>query len=170
MKTIPRILVSLVFASQCVAAEQLPLVHAKTSPLVLTRVERTNGIYAEFRGRIWVTGTLLAEWYGDNADQPEYLLIPDLKSSKRLPHFARYGVRWVEVVNGKDAFGRAGGTRVAVRHSEGEIRTLKITGSFEVSNYVVGVDCDSPWARAVVVRVNMPDQRLVAALNSPERC
>ena len=117
-----------------------------------------------------MTGSLIVEWYGKDDSRPEYLLVPNHESQKRLPHFARYGVRWIDVTNGEDAFQRAGGALVAVRGTKDGILFAKITGSFEISNYVVGVECDSPWARAVILITDIPNQALVASLNSPERC
>jgi len=158
--------------SQPTAADELPLalVHAKSSPLKVSRVVRENDLFAEFKGTIWVTGSLIVEWYGNDKSEPEYLLVPDRESKKRLPHFARYSVRWIGITNGEEAFQRAGGNIVAVRGNSGDAKFSKITGSFEISNYVVGVECDSPWARAVIVRSDIPNQSLVAGLNSPERC
>jgi len=170
MKKLSLILVASLLTSQIAAAAQLTLVHAKSSPLKLARIERTNDLFAEFKGNIWVTGTLIAESHGEGNAGTEYLLVPDRDSRGRLPHFYRYGVQWINVINGQDAFQRAGGTTVAVRKTEDEVRFAKITGSFQISNYIVGVECDAPWARAVIVKVDIPDQRLVATLNSPDRC
>lgn len=172
MNRIPLVLLTLLVTSLSTVADESPiaLVHAKNSPLTVSKVVRKNGLFAEFKGKIWVTGSLIVEWYGNNDSKPEYLLIPDEKSKIHLPHFSRYRVQWIDVSNGEEAFQRAGGSLIAVRGNEDGVRFIKITGSFEISNYVVGVDCDSPWARAVVLRTDIPNQALVASLNPPERC
>jgi hypothetical protein len=170
MKNFFLALVALLLILQSAIADQLPLVHTESLPLKISRIVRKDDLFAEFKGTIWVTGSLIVERRGSGNDEPEDLLIPDQASRKRLPHFARYGVQWIDVTNGKDAFQRADGAIVAVRGTDQEVRFEKITGAFKISNYVVGVKCDSPWARAIILQVNISNQNLVAALNSPERC
>jgi hypothetical protein len=123
---------------------------------------------------MWVTGTLVAEWPSaiDPAaiKTPDYVLIPDSRSAKILPHFTNYRVQWIEIQNGLDALQMAAGTDTSQRLVTRNARVVKITGLFLIERYVVGVECDTPWARAIVVNVKIPDQGLVAFLDRPETC
>lgn len=169
MSNIVIFILAIALTFPALGAERLRLIQPKAATLKVAKIDYSSGPVAEFKGRMWVTGTLVVKWGGEKSVEPEYLLIPDHQSRQRLPHFVRYGVTWIEVKNGVEALSMARGADFARRASEWQKETVKLTGAFEIDSYVVGVECDAPWARASVARVNIPKQQL-AALSGPEGC
>jgi hypothetical protein len=158
------------------------LVQPKGSSLKLAKLERDTDLVAAFDGQISVTGALIARWIraGGAGVQniPEILLVPDPKSRNVLPYFKikdpphvlTYKVRIIEIQNGPEALRMAVGAEKAERLIKGTVKTLKVTGSFILEKYSVGVECDAPWARAVVAKANVPDPFKIASAKIPEGC
>jgi hypothetical protein len=150
--------------------ERHPLVQPRGTELVLRKVQRVNDLYAEFTGTVEVTGTMMGWWPGGatntNYKEPEYLLIPDNESKARLPHFLlndppyshSYNIRDITVTNGPAALREAVGSDSLKRLLERRVNHIRVTGKFSLSKYVVGVECDAPWARATVVKSQLPEQ------------
>lgn len=165
----------LAFAAQAGSAEhKLALVQPKQSSLMLSKVERKVDLFAEFKGRTRISGTLVAEWIGGkdnvNYQKPDYSLVPDSESVRRLPHFSGYRVRFIELSNGPAALEIAAGKDKADQLLKRRIGMVEVTGSFVVEKYVVGVECDASWAKATVVSANVPNRDFAAVLQPIETC
>ena len=169
MKTLVLALVAFFCIGALAQEARIPLVQPRPSTLVLERVTAINQHHAEFKGAIWVRGTLYADWSQANSSPVELRLVPDGASRKRLPHFARYGVTWIEVKNGTEAlkmsFSASEYKRVLAR--EGSM--AHVTGEWEISGYAVGIECDSPYAYATIVKTKIPAHKL-AGIQRPETC
>lgn len=165
----------LTLAAAVTATEyRIALVQPKETPLVLAKIVRERDLYAEYRGEVEVSGTLLAEWPDGkdnrNYKEPDYWLVPDASSAARLPHFARYGVRQIELKNGAVALRLAVGDAKAESLLNRKVARVKASGSFLVRDYSVGVECDAPWAKATMVSATIPDQGYAAVLRPIETC
>jgi hypothetical protein len=164
------LIVALAISSSAIADSRIPLVQPKASPLKLASVTTKEQHEATFSGEIWVTGTLYAEWYGRSKPTVEYKLIPDTKSRKMLPHFARYGVTWVGITNGQAALQMAVPPATFQRVTDRQVKLFKVTGAWKIDSYTVGIECDAPYAYATVLAADIPDQSLVASINRPHTC
>jgi hypothetical protein len=178
------LLITLVFScAQATAGdERMRLVEPRETELTLLKLVREIDLSASYSGRIWITGTFVGRWPLGATDlrekEPEYLLVPDRKSIEKLPYFVlkeppyfnRYKVRAISVVNGKQALHRAVSEADARRLLERRVNHVRSSGSFLIEEYVVGVECDAPWARAVLVRSELPEQLAFAHRAVPEGC
>ena len=157
------------------------LVQPTGPQLTLQKLVRTNDLFAKFSGQIWVTGTVIGRWpegaTNVNHKEPDYLLVPDRDSVAKLPYFVlreppyfnQYKVRSIDLVNGVDALRLAVGESQVRRLLERRVNHVRATGRFLIEQYVVGVECDAPWARAVLVEAQLPEQS--AMYNAiPEGC
>jgi hypothetical protein len=145
---------------------------AKTG-LHLVKIE-DDGLTAKFSGSTWVAGTVTAHWLGENdetatEDDLEVLLVPSDEAVKRLPHFARYPLTEIYVINDKEAIERIFGAAAALRMSQRKIHSLRARGRFLIGDYEVGVECDAPWASARILRAEIPGRRL-AGEDDDEGC
>lgn len=167
--------VILTLSFQSISAEhKIALVQPKENSLVLAKVERRIDLFAEFKGRTNISGTLVAEWVGGkdnfNYKEPNYSLVPDAGSIRRLPHFSGYHVRFIEINNGPAALALAAGRDKTDLLLERKIARVKVTGSFVVDKYIVGVECDASWAKATLIFANVPNRDFAAILQPIETC
>jgi hypothetical protein len=165
-----------------VAGERLPLVQPANSGLVLAKLVRQNDLSATFSGEVRVSGTFMGIWpegaTNKNYTEPDYLFVPDKESSNRLPHFALrepphahdYKVNWVTITNGRDALKQAAGSERVARLLQRRVNHVRVTGAFVIGEFVVGVECDAPWARAKLLAAELPDQVAVKHSARPETC
>lgn len=180
MKKLAIAFLGTVIALSAASAEEeiSKLIQPKGSGLTVSKIQRDDGLLAEFNGQVWVTGTLIAEWLGGIGNIYEYVLIPDATSIKRLPYFTikdpphilSYQVRTIDIQNGPEALIMAVGSEKAERLINRHMKVLKVTGSFLLERYSVGVECDAPWARATIVKTKVPNPDNVARLEIPEGC
>ena len=156
------------------AEEKIALVQPKSARLALTKIIREHDLYAEYKGQIRISGVLVAEWVGgrDNVNykEPEYSIVPDRASTKRLPHFSGYSVRFIQLLNGKEALTMAAGSADTERLLNRKTAQIKVAGSFVISGYSVGVECDASWAKAKLIRADIPAKRLAAIAQPIEEC
>ena len=164
------------------AGERMRLVQPKDTELTLLKLVRGEDLSASYSGRLWISGTFVGRWPLGATDlrekEPEYLLVPAQESIDRLPYFVlkeppyfnRYKVRAISLVNGREALRRAVTEAEARRLLERRVNHVRSTGSFLIEAYVVGVECDAPWARAVLVRSELPEQLASAHRAVPEGC
>jgi hypothetical protein len=164
------------------AGERLPLVQPTDSGLVLAKLVRQRDLSATFSGESRVSGTFMGFWPGGATNrkhnEPDYLFIPDKQTSNRLPHFALreapyahdYKVRWVTVTNGQAALKQAAGSDRVAKLLQRRVNHVRITGFFVIGEFVVGVECDAPWARAKLFTAELPDQVAVKHAFPPETC
>jgi len=116
-------------------------------------------------------GTFISELDG-------YVLIPDGRSTAKLPHFVlkaspnflQYKVGSIAIQNGPDALQMMVRTGPVKRLSSRKIDRVKVTGSFLIERYAVGVECDAPWAQAVIVKAVLPEQMASMHRRAPETC
>jgi hypothetical protein len=163
------------------AEERMHLVQPNGGGLALVQLERENNLFAKFSGQTWVTGTFVGHWPGgtkSKATTPEYLLVPDKSSSAGLPYFVlkeppyfhRYLVDAIDVENGETTLHMVISQEKADRLLKRKVDAVRATGRFLVENFIVGVECDAPWARAVLVKAQLPSQVAVLHQTVPERC
>ncbi|MDP3701619.1 MAG: hypothetical protein Q8R72_12020 [Hylemonella sp.] len=161
--------------------QRMHLVQPKGPELALTKLVRTNDLFAEFSGQVWVAGTVVGRWPAGatnlNYKEPDYLLVPDQDAAAQLPYFVlreppyfnQYKVRSIELINGAKALRIAAGEERTRRLLERRVNHVRVSGRFLIEQYVVGVECDAPWAKAILVKAELPEQ--AAASNAvPEGC
>lgn len=163
------LVIAIFFAASACAEQRISLIQPEGTPLKVSTVTTKNEHYAEFAGEIWITGTLYVEWYGKRNPTAEYRLIPDVNSRRMLPHFSRYGVTWIGIKNGLSALEMAVPPSIFQRVSERQVKLFKVTGTWKLSHYSVGIECDAPYAYADVLAVKIP-QDLIASIPRPQTC
>lgn len=146
------------------------LVQPKGAALVLTKLVRTNDLFATFSGQVWVTGTVIGRWSTgamNLADKkPDYLLVPDYGAVNQLPYFVlreppyfnQYKVRSIELLNGAQALRIAVGEEQVRRLLERRVNHVRVNGRFLIDQYAVGVECDAPWAKALLVKAELTER------------
>ena len=162
--------------------ERMRLVHPKGTHLTLMELKREQDLYAKFSGQVWVTGTFVGRWpdgaKNSNYESPDYILVPDKIAIAKLPYFFlreppyfnRYRVESIEIINGEVALRRAVGNADARRLLQRKVDSVSATGEFLIEGYIVGVECDAPWARAKLVQAKLPDQVALAKGQVPDGC
>jgi len=177
------LLISFLFAWSLATAkeQQIRLVHPKGSNLKLIEIKRDAELFAKFKGQSWISGTFVAKWPEGSDNQTskniEYFLVPDSASISKLPYFElkdppyflRYRVKTIELQNGENALRITVSKKQADNLLEHKTNKVKTTGGFLIEAYVVGVECDAPWARANLVKFKKPD-KLASNLKEPEGC
>lgn len=171
MKSIAALATLFFFHAAVVAEDQrMHLIQPKGTELVLLKLGQDNDLYAKYAGHVWVSGSVVGRWPAAATNmsdkEPDYLLIPDQASGAQLPYFVlrehpyfnQYRVRSITLLNGPQAVRLAVGEQQARRLHERRVNHVRATGRFLIEQYVVGVECDAPWARAVLVRAELPDQ------------
>lgn len=144
------------------------LVQPTGTSLKLVDLRNTQELRAEFSGAVWIEGTLIVEWT-DGSERaanpaPEYRIVPKATSKARLPYFVvndppyrnSYKVRSIEIENGDEALLLAIGREAAERFIEQKRSVVRVTGRFQLEAFSVGVECDAAWAKAKVLRVQLP--------------
>jgi hypothetical protein len=165
------------------AADQyMRLVRPTGASIKLVQLQQQNDLSAKFEGQLWVTGTFIAVWPGGAKamayKEPDYMLVPDAASVAKLPHFVlhtpkqviRYKVKAIDLQNGEAALRMTILGVQADRLLNREIDSVRATGRFLVDSYVVGVECDAPWARGVLIKTDLPKKEVLAHRSGPERC
>jgi len=167
------LLMLILFATSMASAEGrgMHLIHPQGSGLVLTVLERDGDLHATFAGQTWVFGTVIGRWPDGATNRhykdPEFVLVPDPESVEKLPYFLlrqppyfhRYKVRYVELMNGPAALRIAAGDAPVRRLLQRRVNHVTVSGRFLMEHYTVGVECDTPWARAVLLKAEPLEQR-----------
>lgn len=155
---------------------------ATASDLKLTELKNKDDLLAKFSGQTWVTGTFVVRWpagAGATAYKtPDYVLVPDPAAISILPHFRiidppfkhSYKVKDIEIQNGAVALRLAFTEATAKKILERKANSIRVTGRFLIESYEVGVECDAPWARASLVKADLPDQLAVVHRKVEEGC
>ncbi|MBX9660286.1 MAG: hypothetical protein K2X00_17140 [Nitrospiraceae bacterium] len=150
--------------------------------MTLVQLQREDDLFAKFSGQTWVTGTVVGRWPAGAKNTaykaPEYMLVPDARSVAKLPYFQlkdpsyfnKYRVQVIDLQNGESAIRMAVGAEKAERLLMRKTNVVRATGKFLIESFVVGVECDAPWARGILVKAEVPTQ--IAAIHQavPERC
>lgn len=167
----------------CIADDTIRLVQpiATLGELQVTEL-KNNESFAKLKGQVWVTGTFIAQWPAGasamQAEPPEYILVPDRSSRSRLPYFNlssptfkhAYKVTTIDLQNGEEALRIAFPSAEVQRLLGRKVESVRLTGRFLIAEYEVGVECDAPWAHAVLLKTNIPTQVAQIHLKLPERC
>lgn len=174
----------LLLSAYCLAEDAIRLVRPKATSdeLHVAELKTESGASAKLKGQVWVSGTFIARWpAGASAMEsgpPEYMLILDKRSVSKLPYFhlrtptlqLAYKVTAIDLENGEDAL-RMAFSEASVQKLLGrKVDSVRLTGSFFIKDYEVGVECDAPWARAVLLKTNIPNQVAQIYKTAPERC
>jgi hypothetical protein len=159
----------------------LVVVRPEKSPLKLAAVT-DHGLTARFSGAITIDGVFVARWAAPddekNADELLFSLYPTAEFKRSLPHFANppsSSYRWsyepgvIDVANAEATLRKLVGRDRAERLLKRKIERIELVGSFKISAYEVGVECDSPWARAEIDRY-LPVKRVITANTDVARC
>nr|WP_315478950.1 hypothetical protein [uncultured Rhodoferax sp.] len=146
------------------------LVQPSKSSLKLVQLKSSQELLAEFSGRLWIEGTLFGVW-AEGSDRlaettPEYTLVPNAGSRAKLPHFVindpphlnSYKVKSIEIKNGEEALRFAIGRNAIQRFIEKKTGFVRATGRFQLEEFSVGVECDAAWAKAKVLRMQLPEK------------
>jgi hypothetical protein len=164
------------------AGERLTLVQPKNSGLTLIKVNKKDDLFAKFSGQVRVSGTFMGIWpegaTNGNYKEPDFLFVPDKESSAQLPHFVlreppyfnSYPVRSVTVMNGLEALKEAAGAESVARLLQRRVNHVRVTGYFVLEDFVVGVECDAPWARAKLLKAELPEQVAIKHAFAPQGC
>jgi hypothetical protein len=155
---------------------------ATASDLHLVELKKKDNLFAKFDGEVWLRGTFVVRWPAGAAatayKTPDYILVPDRTSIAKLPYFVlnvppfknSYKIRTIEIQNGEEAL-RIAFTDEDVRKILGrKVNAIRVTGKFLIDAYVVGVECDAPWARAVLIKVDLQNQLAQAHQRVQEGC
>jgi hypothetical protein len=152
------------------ADSRLALVQPQASGMLLAKRGQDgnpDAPYAEFKGRPWVTGTLVAQWIvgvdEEEANTFDVRLVPDKKAVKLLPYFSGYPVEDIIPENPKAALKMAFDVKTLGRLERKEILVARAIGTFQVTRYRVAVDCDAPWSQAMILKAKIPKAPLRAA-------
>jgi len=163
-------------ARPALAGEGLALVRPSASAhaLKVTRIDRQSGSMAEFKGRVRITGLFIAQWLtGVDEESDNTLdvrLVPDSASAAALPFFQGYAVHKIDVANEDRVLLQVFGTKVLARLRRKELKYVGASGSFWIEGYVVGVDCDTSWARASMTPVRIAKPLQLAGERFPVAC
>ena len=145
-------------------------------------VNKTGDLYAKFNGQVWIDGTFVVRWpAGASAKaykNPDYVLIPDRTAASNLPYFVisdptfrnSYKIRNIELLNGEEALHIAFTDAQAAKILGRKVDAVRVSGKFLIEGYVVGVECDAPWAKANLVNAELPEQVGLAHRKVPEGC
>jgi hypothetical protein len=181
-KVVAVALLLVTWGSVLAGGDDLQLVQPNGSGLKLAVLKTHEGSDARFTGHAWVTGRFVAWWPAGSRElldkTPEYLLVPDAKSTDKLPHFTllyehklvRYPVKTVSLTNGEDVLVSIVGEGRARQLLDRHVDSVDATGRFLVEEYEVGVECDAAWAHAKIVRAVLPHELFAGKADVPEGC
>lgn len=150
--------------SPAIAADNsnLTLVVPKTSGLSLSAVIHRPTEDASFSGKVWVRGLLIAQWpadlkHMDPRDQIEVTIKLDKNEFKHLPYYVwpqwkrSYIPDTVDILNHDEAITMAFPKKLSVKILNKKIQLVKVHARFLLGNYHIGVECDAPWAHAILL-------------------
>jgi hypothetical protein len=164
------------------AGERLTLVQPKSSGLTLVKVTTENDLFAKFSGQARVSGTFMGVWpegaTNRNYKEPDFLFLPNKETSALLPHFVlrqppyfnSYRVRSITVTNGLGALNEAAGAEKVAKLLQRRVNHVRVTGHFVLEEFIVGVECDAPWARAKLLKAELPEQVAIKHAFAPTGC
>jgi hypothetical protein len=176
------LLFALLSASATAQQGRVRLIHPEPRNLVAVSVSRVNDVHASFAGSQWVTGTVYGRWPGGALSKQfkdlDVIFVPDSATAAALPHLNithetgtnRHTVTVVDLLNGLEALRMAVSPDQYRRLLERRVNHVRATGRFLIESYVVGVECDAPWARARLVGAELPEQLAVRHIAIPETC
>lgn len=152
------------------AADTLPLQLPSQTSLKLAKLQKREHI-ASFQGTAEVVGRLVAQWVpGIDQTEPtdqEFRIYVDESVGRTLPAFEGYPVRKIDIVNGREALRKSVSPQAFGDFMRKKTLIVEATAVFRIKSYVVGVECDAQWARAIVTDVIRPE--LMASAADPIR-
>jgi hypothetical protein len=153
-----------------------PVVTPPASGLHLDRAMTERGPMAFFSGRLWVKGTLRAQWLEDSGIPDakrglDLVLVPDLGEADRLPHFGGYAATSIHIKNGEDAVTMAYGKDIASRLLDKHAADIvTVHGRFQLENYVIGIACDAQSTQARLVGTDALQAAAIGNVNVAIQC
>jgi hypothetical protein len=161
---------TLILGGQAWAADSLALQLPSKTSLKLAKLQKREHI-ASFLGTAEVAGRLVAQWVPDidqtEPTKQEFRIYVDESVAKTLPAFEGYPVRKIDIENGLEALRKAVSPQAYGDFMRKKALLVEATAVFRINSYVVGVECDAQWARAVVTDVTRPE--LLALARDPIR-
>jgi hypothetical protein len=151
---------TLFLSGQAWAAESLALQLPAKTNLKLAKLQKREHI-ASFIGTAEIAGRLVAQWVPDidqtEPNKQEFRIYVDDSAAKALPAFEGYPVRKIDIENGLEALRKAVTPQAYGDFVSKKALLVEATAVFRIKSYVVGVECDAQWARAVVIDVTRPE-------------
>jgi hypothetical protein len=162
--------VILALAGQSWAADTLALQLPDKTSLKLVKLQKREHI-ASFEGTTAVAGRLVAQWVPDTdqtePSKQEFRIYVDERVARTLPAFEGYPVRKIDIENGLEALRKAVSQQAYRDFARKKTLLVEATAVFSIKSYVVGVECDAQWARAIITHVDRPE--LLAQTRDPIR-
>lgn len=169
-------LLVLTLAPVALADGALPIVTPPGNGLHLDRSMPGRVPLAFFSGRLWVKGTLRAQWLEDSGIPDakrglDLVLLPDKGEAERLPHFGGYGVDVIHIKNGEDAVALAYGKDLAGRLlDKHEAGVITLHGRFQLESYVISIGCDTQLTQARLVGTDALQAPVNGNVNVATQC
>lgn len=129
-----------------------------------------------FSGKVWVKGTLRAQWLEDSGLPDakhglDLVLVPDKGEAERLPHFGGYAVDTIHIKNGEDAVAMAYGKDLAGRLlDKHDVKVLTVHGRFQLENYVIGIACEAQSTQARLAGTDALQPAVTGNVNVATQC
>jgi hypothetical protein len=162
--------VLLSLSGQSWAADTLPLSLPSQTSLKLAKLQKREHI-ASFHGTAEIAGRLVAQWVPKvdetKPTQQEFRIYVDERVARTLPAFEGYPVQKIDIENGREALRKSVSPQAFADFVRKKTLIVETTAVFRIKSYVVGVECDAQWARAVVTDVIHPE--LLASAGDPTR-
>ena len=118
--------------------------------LELTQVDSND--VASFKGTIELPGTFIAEWIvGVDSEIPNeksYTFWPTPEAISKLPHWAGYIAKTIDVANGSKALVMFAGPQTTADFERHKVSKVVAVGTIVVSTLDVWVECDAANALA----------------------
>ena len=159
----------LAFLLTATATAQLPngLIQPGASHLTLS--SPNPALYdggSHFKGKIWVSGTLVAQWIEDGPDDPMaeigVQLVPDRASLQMLPYIRDNPVKYLELADTERLLRMTAPPPLINQLRNKTIKVLKVMGNFLLEDYAVGVECGSAWAKATLVTARVASRSVAS--------
>ncbi|HSC46927.1 MAG TPA: hypothetical protein VLG68_02455 [Gammaproteobacteria bacterium] len=153
-----------------------PIVVPPGNGLHLDRAMPGRVPLAFFSGRLWVKGTLRAQWLEDSGIPDakrglDLVLLLDQGEAERLPHFGGYAAESIHVKNGEDAVTLAYGKDLAGRLlDKHEAGVVTVHGRFQLESYVISIDCDTQLTQARLVGTDALQAPVSGNVNVATQC
>jgi hypothetical protein len=156
---------TLTLGGQSLAADTLALQLPSKTNLKLAKLQKRE-LIASFLGKAEVAGRLVAQWVPDidqtEPTKQEFRMYIDESVAKTLPAFEGYPVRKIDIENGPEALRKAISQQAYGDFMRKKTLLVEVAAVFRIKSYVVGVECDAQWARAIVTDVTRPELLVLA--------
>jgi len=146
------------------AAPKITLPETSFSTLQL---KTTQDVYLEFKGQIWITGTLVGRWitpYEETeANYLELALIPDADMAARMPGYEGWDTSVIFLTNTASTLKLGFKPRAANALLTRRVLRIERRAEFLLSDFAVSIDCDRQSASAKLVRIKPESAKILWA-------